>query len=63
MTAALLTDRYGLRCADPKHLWHGRVFMTCAEPTPLEAYLETTAATCFELVDLARTETKEPSRA
>ncbi|GIG15525.1 hypothetical protein Cme02nite_38570 [Catellatospora methionotrophica] len=59
---ALLADRWALRCGEPTHLWHGRVFMTCAEQTPLTAYLNETSATCFELVDLAAVEVPDADR-
>lgn len=52
MNALAIADRFGLRCADPRHPGFGAVFMTCDDRGRLATYaVETPVFGCFELVE------------
>lgn len=51
--ATVATDRYELRCADPRHLSFGQVFASCDVRDSLDAFLSGGYPTCLTLVDTA----------
>lgn len=54
--ATVTTDRFELRCADPRHLSFGRVVASCDVRDPLDAFLAAGHPTCLTLIDTASTD-------